>query len=208
MIGMGDPGPTLHAPATARNREPLLQVLREILPPAGLLLEIAAGTGEHAVFFARAFPKLAWLPSDPDPQARASIAAHGLSAGLANLREPLDLDVSEPAWEAQLPEAPAAILAVNLLHISPWSATEGLMRGAGTALPRGAPLVLYGPFRRANHPTAPSNEAFDEQLRARDPRWGLRLLEDVSDLAARHDLVHDCVVEMPANNLTIVFRHR
>lgn len=198
----------LHAPATARNREPLLAVLREVLPASGLLLEIAAGTGEHAAFFAGAFPDLTWQPSDPDPRARASIAAHAAAAGHLNLRAPLELDVTRPDWERNLPESPAAMLAVNLIHIAPWAATEGLLRGAGALLPPGGPLVLYGPYRRAGHPTAPSNEAFDADLRARDPRWGLRLLEEVTALAAEQGLDLERVVEMPANNLAVVLRRR
>lgn len=205
---MSDSGPALHAPATARNREPLLAVLREVLPATGLLLEIAAGTGEHAAFFAGVFPGLAWLPSDPDPRARASIAAHAAAAGLANLRPPLELDVTRPDWEAALPEPPAAMLAVNLIHIAPWAATEGLLRGAGSLLPPGGPLVLYGPYRRRGRPTAPSNEDFDASLRARDPRWGLRLLEEVTALAAERGLDLERIAEMPANNLTVVLRRR
>ncbi|HLS69864.1 MAG TPA: DUF938 domain-containing protein [Kiloniellales bacterium] len=197
-----------HAPATARNREPILAVLQEVLPPQGLLLELAAGTGEHAVFFATAFPELKWQPSDPDPTARASIAAHTAEAALSNLRPPIDLNVEEPAWEAQVTATPDAILAINLIHIAPWEATLGLMRGAGKLLHAGGPLLLYGPYRRQDKPTAPSNEAFDESLRARDPRWGLRLLEEVVAIAAEQELDLEKVVEMPANNLTVVFRRQ
>jgi len=205
---MTGPDPALHAPATTRNREPLLAVLRDALPSSGLLLEIAAGTGEHAAFLAGAFPELTWQPSDPDPAARASIAAHAAAAGHANLRPPLALDVTRPDWEVALPGPPSAMLAVNLIHIAPWEAAEGLLRGAGALLPAGGPLVLYGPYRRASHPTAPSNEAFDADLRRRDPRWGLRRLEEVTALAAGHGLALERVVEMPANNLTVVLRRR
>lgn len=205
---MSDTGPALHAPATARNRQPLLAVLRDVLPSSGLLLEIAAGTGEHAAFFAGAFPELTWQPSDPDARARASIAAHAAAAGRANLRAPLDLDVTEPGWEHGLADRPATMLAVNLIHIAPWEAAEGLLRGAGALLPAGGPLVLYGPYRRVGHPTAPSNEAFDADLRARDPRWGLRRLEEVTALAGEEGLDLERVVEMPANNLTVVLRRR
>lgn len=198
----------LHAPATARNREPIRAVLKEVLPAEGRLLEIAAGTGEHAVFFAGAFPDLQWHPSDPDPQARASIAAHAAQAGHANLHPALDLNVEEAAWEDALEPPLDAILAVNLIHISPWEATQGLMRGSGSLLRADGPLILYGPYRRHDRPTAPSNEAFDESLGQRDPRWGLRYIESVSDLAAQHDLALEKVVEMPANNLTVIFRRR
>jgi len=198
----------LHAPATARNREPLLAVLRDVLPSSGLLLEIAAGTGEHAAFFAGAFPELTWQPSDPDARARASIAAHAAAVGRTSLRPPLDLDVTQPHWEHRLADRPSAMLAVNLIHIAPWEAAEGLLRGAGALLPADGPLVLYGPYRRAGHPTAPSNEAFDADLRRRDPRWGLRRLEEVTALAGEEGLDLERVVEMPANNLTVVLRRR
>ena len=191
------------APATERNREPLAAVLREILPAEGCLLEIASGTGEHAAFFAALFPRLRWQPTDPDPEALASIASWRDEAGLDNLLPPLRLDASAESW----PVASAdAILCVNMVHISPWEATVGLMRGAGRLLAAGAPLVLYGPYRRAGVPTAPSNEAFDESLRSRDRQWGLRELDAVAAEASSSGLRLDRVVEMPANNLTIVFR--
>lgn len=196
----------LHAAATTRNRDPILAVLRQVLPQEGLLLEIAAGTGEHAAYFAAAFPDLLWQASDPDPDARSSIAAHAARAALPNLLPPLDLDMEQADWDKTLKAIPDAILAINLLHISPWRATEGLLKGAARLLPFGAPLILYGPFRRKGVATAPSNEAFDASLKARDLRWGLRLLEDVADLAEAQGLTLDRVVEMPANNLTVVFR--
>jgi hypothetical protein len=191
------------APATERNREPLAAVLRQVLPERGTLLEIASGTGEHAVYFARLFPNLLWQPTDPDPQALDSIRAWRAEQGPANLLEPLRLDASAESWPAGSADA---ILCVNMVHISPWAATEGLMRGAGRLLAAGAPLVLYGPYRRAGVATAPSNEAFDESLRARNPEWGLRDLEAVEAEAGRHRLALERVVEMPANNLTVVFR--
>jgi SAM-dependent methyltransferase len=191
------------APATERNREPIAAVLSEVLPQRGTLLEIASGTGEHAVYFARLFPHLLWLPTDPAPDALASIRAWRDDCGPANLLEPLRLDATAGSWPVDSAEA---VLCVNMVHISPWAATEGLMRGAGRLLAAGGPLVLYGPYRRAGVPTAPSNEAFDQSLRARNPGWGLRDLEAVEAEAERHGLGLERVVEMPANNLTVIFR--
>ncbi|HEU0097428.1 MAG TPA: DUF938 domain-containing protein [Allosphingosinicella sp.] len=191
------------APAATRNRDPIAAVLREVLPAAGILLEVASGSGEHAVWFAVLFPKLGWLPSDPDPEAMASIRAWREEAGPPNLLEPVRLDASAEPWPLARADA---ILCVNMVHISPWAATVGLMRGAGRLLPPGGPLVLYGPYRRAGVATAPSNEAFDESLRARNPEWGLRTLEAVQAQAAANRLRLERVVEMPANNLTVVFR--
>jgi SAM-dependent methyltransferase len=194
-----------HAPATQRNREPILAVLREELPPAGLVLEVASGTGEHAVHFARGLPDLQWQPSDPSAAALASIAAWREMEGTANLLAPMALDAASADWPVV---AADAIVCINMIHISPWEATEGLMRGAGRILPCGAPLILYGPYRRAGYPLEPSNAMFDESLKARDPRWGLRELEAVADCAAPQGLELTRVVEMPANNLTVVFRKR
>lgn len=191
------------APATERNREPLAAVLRKSLPESGTLLEIASGTGEHAVYFAGLFPNLVWQPTDPDPGALESIRAWRADEGTSNLLEPLRLDAAAETWPV---DAADAILCVNMVHISPWAATKGLMRGAGRLLGTGAPLVLYGPYRRAGVPTAASNEAFDESLRARNPEWGLRDLEAVEGEAARHGLELERAVEMPANNLTLLFR--
>jgi cyclopropane fatty-acyl-phospholipid synthase-like methyltransferase len=194
-----------HAPATARNREPILNILRKVLPAEGTVLEIASGTGEHAVHFAAALPGLTWQPSDPSAEARASIAAWIAAAGLVNLVEPLALDAAAPDW----PIAGAdAVVCINMVHISPWIATEGLMQGAARVLPMDGPLVLYGPYRRAGRELEPSNAAFDESLRQRDPAWGLRLLEDVVELAGEQGLALDSVNEMPANNLTVVLRRR
>ena len=192
-----------HAPATERNREPIASVLRELLPERGAVLEVASGSGEHAVFFARLFPGLLWQPTDPDPDALASIRAWREEAGLENVAEPVLLDASAEQWPVDRADA---ILCINMVHISPWSATQGLMRGAGRLLPPGAPLVLYGPFRRAGVTTAPSNEAFHASLKARNPEWGLRDLEAVAAEAARHGLALGRLWEMPANNLTVAFR--
>jgi hypothetical protein len=191
------------APAAERNREPIAAVLREVLPASGTVLEIASGTGEHSAWFAGLFPDLVWQPSDADPEALESIRAWRDEAGLGNLAAPLRLDASAEAWPLRCADA---ILCVNMVHISPWAATVGLMRGAGRLLGPGAPLILYGPYRRAGVPTAPSNEAFDLSLRSRNPQWGLRELEAVAAEAALNGIGLERVVEMPANNLTVVFR--
>jgi len=189
------------APATLRNREPILAVLRRVLPESGLVLEIASGTGEHAAFFAEALPGVRWQPSDPDPGALDSIAAW--TEGLETVLPPLSLDAAADVW----PVARArAIVCINMIHISPWAATEGLMRGAGRVLDPGAPLYLYGPYRRGGEHTAPSNAAFDADLRARNPGWGVRDLEAVIAEAGRNGLAFEELVEMPANNLSVVFR--
>ena len=169
------------APATARNREPILAVLERVLPAEGLVLEIASGTGEHAVAFAERRPALTFQPSDPDPEARASIEAWRRHAALANVRPALDLDVHGRPWRLPPGSAADAILCINLIHIAPWTACLALLEGAAELLAPGAPLVLYGPYREGGRHTAPSNAAFDQSLRARDPRWGVRDLEEVRD---------------------------
>lgn len=193
--------PKRHAPATARNREPILAVLRRVLPERGTLLEIASGTGEHAAFFAPRFPRLIWQPSDVATDTLSSIAAWVAEADLPNLRPPLYLDVTAP-WPV---EALDAVFNANMIHISPWPTAVGLMRGTGERLRPGGVLVLYGPFRIGGAHVSDSNAAFDEALRAKDGRWGVRDLEDVVALAAEHGLAHDETVEMPANNRTVVF---
>lgn len=190
-----------HAPAAARNRDPILAVLRRVLPPRGKVLEVASGSGEHCAHFAAALPALEWQPSDPDAANRASIDAW--CAGLANVRGALALDAVEQAWPIARADA---LLCINMIHIAPWAATLGLLRGAGRVLGEGAPLALYGPYRRAGVATAESNEAFDASLRAQDPRWGLRDLESVAAEAARAGFGAPEVVEMPANNLVVVMR--
>jgi SAM-dependent methyltransferase len=191
------------SPSTARNRDPILAVLRRVLPAQGLVLEIAEGTGEHAVHFAAHLPRLQWQPSDPDPDARASIDAWRASAALSNLLPSIALDVTADPWPVARADA---IVCINMIHISPWAATEGLMAGAARLLPRDGVLFLYGPYRREGRHTAPSNEAFDQDLRRRNPAWGVRDLEEVAALAARNGLDLKEVVEMPANNLSVVFR--
>lgn len=191
------------APHVARNAGPIAEILAGILPERGLVLEVASGTGEHILHFAEEFPKLLWQPSDPEPAALRSIEAWRAESGLFNLLPAVSLDARAAEWP--VPRADA-ILCINMIHISPWSATTGLMRGAGRLLGEGAPLYLYGPYRRADVETAPSNEAFDESLKERDPDWGLRELEEVAAEAGKNGLAVDRIVEMPANNLSVIFR--
>ncbi len=191
------------APAVARNRDPILDVLRRHLPQTGLVLEFASGTGEHVVHFAAALPALSFQPSDPNDSARASIDDWAKTRGLANVRPALALDASAGKWPV---EGVSAILCINMIHISPWAATVGLIEGAGGALPPGGVLYLYGPYHRAGIDTAPSNQAFDADLRSRNADWGLRPLEEVEVLANRHGFTAPAIVEMPANNLSVVFR--
>ena len=191
------------APHVARNADPIAEVLKDVLPARGLVLEVASGTGEHVLHFAREFPKLLWQPSDPEPAALRSIEAWRAESGLFNLLPPVSLDVRAAQW----PVAEAdAILCINMVHISAWAATQGLMRGAGRLLAPGAPLYLYGAYRQAGVETAPSNEAFDESLKARDPEWGLRNLEEVVAEGQAHGLALESVTPMPANNLSVVLR--
>jgi SAM-dependent methyltransferase len=200
------PAGALSSPATARNREPILAVLREVLPPAPRVLEVASGAGEHAAFLAAELPEATWLPTDPDAQALASVAAWRAAAGLPKLAEPRRLDVTNAAdW----PAGPFdAVVCINMVHISPWTATEGLMAGAARILPPGGVLYLYGPYLEDAVETAPSNLAFDADLKRRNPAWGIRRLEDVTALAAAHGLALDRRVPMPANNLSVVFAMR
>lgn len=201
---MATPAGALASPAAARNAEPILAVLKAHLPARGRVLEIAAGSGEHAVAFARALPGLEWTPSDPSAEARASIAAWTQGAALPNLRPPVALDVLD---EATWPEGPfAAVVCINMIHISPWAATEGLMRLAGRVLPAGGLLATYGPYREIGVPLAPSNATFDESLKARDPAWGLREREAVTAAAKVGGLASTLRFEMPANNLMLLFR--
>lgn len=191
------------APAAARNREPIAEVLRHELPASGTVLEIASGTGEHARYFAELFPQLDWQPTDPDTAALASIAAWREEAGLPNLRAPLKLDAAASQWP--LAEA-AAVLCVNMIHISPWASAEGLFSGAARVLEAGSPLLLYGPYLEDGVETVPSNLAFDQWLKAKDPRFGIRRIEDVDALAARHGFTRTARREMPANNLMLTYR--
>ncbi len=195
--------PRRFAPAAARNRGPILDAIRPDLPASGLVLEVASGSGEHVAHFAAALPGLTFQPSDPEAAARASIDAWAAGAGLANIRPTLAIDAAAPAWPVA---AADAVLCINMIHIAPWAAAEGLVRGAAAILPPGAPLILYGPYRRGGAHTAPSNAAFDADLRARDQAWGVRDLEAVAALAAARGFGPASVTEMPANNLTVVFR--
>ncbi len=190
------------APAAARNRDAILAVLQGALPAQGTILEIASGSGEHIVHFAQSLPHLHWQPSDPAPAALASIAAWSAEAALANVASPVMLDVISPDW----PFARAdAILCINMIHIAPWAATLGLMAGAGRLLAPGAPLYLYGPFKEDDIPLASSNAEFDASLKARDPHWGLRHVNDVAAVAAKHGLALRKRLAMPANNVSLIF---
>lgn len=193
-----------YAPSAARNRDPIWAVLQHHLPQRGLVLEVASGSGEHSSHFARASgPQITFQPSDPDAQARASIDAWVASSGLPNIRPALVLDAAAAVW----PIASAdVVVCINMIHIAPWSAAIGLVRGAARVLPPGGLLFLYGPYRRGGRHTAPSNEAFDQDLRARNPQWGVRDLEAVADLASEVGFAPPLVEPMPANNLSVLFR--
>lgn len=191
------------APAAERNKGPILSVLRTWLPESGLVLEIASGTGQHVIHFAGNLSRLEWQPSDPDPRSRQSIAAWIAETGLTNVYPPVALDATAPAWPLRRADA---LICLNMIHIAPWQATLGLMRGARAVLPEGGILYLYGPFRRGREHTAPSNDAFDRQLRERDPEWGVRDLDDVTESATAHGFALVRTVEMPANNLSVIYR--
>ncbi|WP_244815953.1 DUF938 domain-containing protein [Caballeronia sp. Lep1P3] len=190
------------ASAAERNRDAILAVLARVLPQSGVVLEIASGTGQHAVHCAAALAGIVWQPSDADPAARNSIAAWRAHAGLANLSAPLSIDVTQGDWG--IGEV-AAVVCINMIHIAPWQAAEALVRGAGARLAPGGVLYLYGPYRRNGAHTAPSNEAFDAQLRATDPRWGVRDMEAVEALARGAGFALADVVAMPANNFSVIF---
>ncbi len=197
--------PKLSSPATARNREPILAVLRRVLPAQARVLELASGAGEHAVYFAAAEPGWIWTPSDPDPDACASVAAWAAGEGLANLQAPRAIDVGAGDWGLEPDARYDALVCINMIHISPWEATLGLMAGAGRWLRAGGLLYSYGAYKRGGRHTAPSNESFDSWLKARDPRFGVRDLEAVQEAARAHGLALVESIEMPANNLSLVF---
>lgn len=191
------------APAAARNRDPIARVLADELPASGTVLEVASGTGEHVLHFAARFPHLHWQPSDPDAVARASIAAWIAEGGLGNVAAPLALDAASSAWPLEQADA---IVCINMVHISPVAACEGLVRAAGALLPAGAPLILYGPWLEDGVETAPSNRDFDLWLKMRDPAYGLRQVEWVDALALDQRLRRTRRIAMPANNITLVYR--
>ena len=202
---LSTPPPDARAsPSTARNRDPILEVLKPRLPVSGEVLEIASGAGEHAAYFAAALPGLRWRPTDPDQHALVSIAAWRAHASSPNLLPPLRLDASDPdTWPTEQADV---VVNINMIHISPWAATQGLMMGAGRVLPSGGILFLYGPYIESDVPTAPSNLAFDADLKRRDPAWGLRRLDAVTALAAGRGLQLAERIAMPANNLALFFR--
>jgi Protein of unknown function (DUF938) len=193
------------APATERNRDAIGDVLAEILPPSGTVLEIASGTGEHLVHFAARFPALLWQPSDYDATGLASIVAWSAEADLPNILPPVRIDAAVANWPINQTDM---IFCINMVHISPWKAARGLLEGARALLPPNGALCLYGPYRRSDVVTAPSNEVFDAALKSRNPEWGLRSVEDVVALAATNSLALDQLIEMPSNNLVLVFRRR
>jgi SAM-dependent methyltransferase len=190
-------------PAPERNKGPILEVLQRVLPTQGRILEVASGTGQHIVHFARAMPQLHWQPSDPEAAHLESIQARIDMAALSNIAAPLMLDVCDRPWRVQELDA---ILCINMIHIAPWRAALALLEEAGRLLTPGGVLYLYGPYQREGRHTAPSNEAFDADLRGRDPEWGVRNLEDVEQHARTSALALGEVVQMPANNLSLVFR--
>jgi SAM-dependent methyltransferase len=192
-----------YAPATERNRDAIADVLRGVLPEQGTILEIASGTGEHLVHFAARFPHLTWQPSDHDSAGLASISAWSAEAALPNICPPMQIDASAADWPIAMADA---VLCINMVHIAPWSATEGLLLGASRLLPPGGLLYLYGPYREDGVPTAASNEDFDVSLKSRNTEWGLRSVEDVVSQAQHHGLKLEARIEMPANNLSLIFR--
>jgi hypothetical protein len=208
-----------YAPATERNRQPILEILMQVLPLSGTVLEVASGTGQHAVFFAPRLCPRKWLPSDPNPEARASIAAWITHVRANNLYPPIELDACEPIWPVEKevlpvelknsdfhPSTITAIVNINMIHIAPWAACLGLIAGASRLLPSGGILYLYGPFKQSGQHTAPSNLAFDQSLRLQNPDWGVRDIDDVVAIARQQNLNLSNIYQMPANNLSIVFQ--
>ncbi len=195
--------PRFYFPHVARNREAILQVLRRVLPPQGLVLEVASGSGEHAAYFAERLPSLIWQPSDLDPRSLASIAAHRTAADDPNLLAPVCLDATSEQWPV---ESADALVCINMIHIAPWAVSEGLMAGARRVLRMGGVIYLYGPYKIDGRHTAQSNKEFDAWLRTQNAQWGVRDFADMVDLAARNDFVLIETVPMPANNLSIIFK--
>jgi SAM-dependent methyltransferase len=197
------PGARRSAPAVARNREPIAEVLQDWLPKHGVVLDVASGTGEHAIYFAERFPRLEWQPTDVHPDALGSIRAWTEHSGLTNVRLPLRLNASSPDWPIERADA---VVNINMAHISPWEASLGLIDGAARLLPEGGRLILYGPWLKNDLETAPSNVAFDADLKRRDPRWGLRRVEDFASAAERKGFEFSEWRRMPANNVMLLFR--
>ncbi|CAD5977675.1 Methyltransferase-like 26 [Planktothrix tepida] len=201
-----------YAPATERNQQPILEVLKQVLPPTGTILEIASGTGQHAVFFAPQLQPRKWLPSEVNPILRESILAWQTDCPSDNLFPPLELDVQKSTWLVEDPDLKClaefpitAIVNINMIHISPWSACLGLMAGANRILPSGGILYLYGAYKQQGKHTAPSNEVFDTSLRLSNPEWGVRDLEAVIEIATLENLRLVGIISMPANNLSVIF---
>lgn len=197
-----------HSPSAARNTGPILEVLSHLLPSSGQALEIASGTGQHAIAFAGEFPAIHWTPSDPDQSARASIVARTQAAGLGNLSAPLNIDLTVPDWHRILGEPVDAIAAINVVHISPWEATLGLLKGAAATLGTNGLVYIYSCFSRDGGHLSESNIAFDRSLKSRNPAWGVRDTRDVTKAAEISGLVLEEIFEMPANNLSMAFRQR
>lgn len=207
VLGGRTPSSRKHfAAAAERNTGPIIEVLRGAAPESGRVLEVASGTGQHVCAFAREFPDIEWQPSDPEAEARDSIAAWCAGQGLANVQPPLAIDVTQTGWDDKVGSGLDLLVCINMIHIAPWAACEGLLAGAGRLLRSGGLLYLYGPYRRGGKHTAPSNAEFDRSLRARHPEWGVRDLEEVERVAAVHGLARESVVEMPANNLSVLLR--
>jgi len=200
-----EPDPRIFSPHVVRNRAPILAVLRRMLPPTGLVVEVASGSGEQAVYFAERLPGHSWQPTDIDQHALASIAAHSEAAGLANLLPPQRLDATAERWPV---ERAAALVCINMIHIAPWTVTEGLMAGARRLLPAGGIVYLYGPYKIDGRHTAPSNQEFAAWLRNQNPLWGIRDVTEVTGLAARSGFALIETVPMPANNLSVIFSKR
>jgi len=196
----------LDSPSTRRNRDPILEVLRDHAPRSGFALETSAGSGQHSVHFAAAFPELTWQPTDVSDEALASIAAWREEAGLPNLLQPQRLDVCDSRWDPVPDSGASLVLSINMIHISPWEASEGLFAGAGRLLTPGGALITYGPYLVDGAFTAPSNERFEGWLKGLDPRFGQRDLEALRELAETNGLTREALVPMPANNFTVVYR--
>lgn len=191
------------APAAERNKHPILEVLTRVLPPRGLVLEVGSGTGQHVAHFAKALPALTFQPSEMDVERHASIEAWVAASNLPNVKRPLAIDLTQRPWPVH---AADAVVCINVIHIAPWEVTLALMAGAGSILPAGGVLVTYGPYLRGGAHTSQNNEAFDASLRASNPLWGVRDLDEVAEVAGNEGLALEDVVPMPANNFTLVFR--